>query len=67
MKASYIMFFEYLGMIGVPVLLLLLALSALLFPNTLVQKILLAPIAAGSAAYGAVGVREVYIHGRKKA
>jgi len=67
MKASYIMFFEYLGMIGVPVLLLLLALSALLFPNTLVQKILLALIAAGSAAYGAVGVREVYIHGRKKA
>jgi hypothetical protein len=66
MKASYIMFFEYLGMIGVPVLLLLLALSALLFPDALLQRILLALIAAGSAAYGAVGIREVYVHGGKK-
>jgi len=66
MKASYVMFFEYLGMIGVPVLLLLLALSALLFPSIPVQKVLLALIAAGSAAYGAVGIREVYVHGGKK-
>ncbi len=66
MKASYIMFLEYLGMIGVPVLLLLLALSTLLFPEALLQKILLALIAAGSAAYGAVGIREVYAHGGKK-
>jgi hypothetical protein len=66
MKASYLMFFEYLGMIGVPVLLLLLALSALLFPDALLQKVLLALIAAGSAAYGAVGFREVYFHGGKK-
>ncbi len=66
MKASYVMFFGYLGMIGVPVLLLLLALSTLLFPGALVQKILLVLIAAGSAAYGAVGIREVYVHGGKK-
>jgi hypothetical protein len=66
MKASYVMFFEYLGMIGVPVLLLLLSLSALLFPDALVQKILLALTAAGAAAYGAVGIREVYVHGGKK-
>jgi len=66
MKASYVMFFEYLGMIGVPVLLLLLALSALLFPDPVVQKVILGLIAAGSAAYGAVGIREVYIHGGRK-
>ncbi len=66
MKASHIMFFEYLGMIGVPVLLLLLALSALLFPAALVQRILLILIAAGSAVYGAVGIREVFVHGGKK-
>ncbi len=66
MKASYIMFFEYLGMIGVPVLLLLLALSALLFPDALLQRILLVLIAAGSTAYGAVGIREVYVHGGKR-
>ena len=46
MKASYIMFLEYLGMIGVPVLLVLLALSALLFPDALLQRILLVLIAA---------------------
>ena len=66
MKASYIMFFEYLGMIGVPVLFLLLALSALLFPGGVVQVVLLALIAAGSLLYGAIGIREAFIHGGKK-
>jgi hypothetical protein len=66
MKASYIMFFGYLGMIGVPVLLVLLAISALLAPVRLVQTVLLLLIAAGSLAYGAIGIREVYIHGGKK-
>jgi hypothetical protein len=66
MKASYIMFFEYLGMIGVPVLFLLLALAALLFPGGVVQLVLLALIAAGSLLYGAIGIREAFIHGGKK-
>jgi hypothetical protein len=66
MKASYVMLFGYLGMIGVPVLFLVLALSALLFPGGILQKILLIPIATGSVVYGAVGIREVYIHGGKK-
>ena len=66
MKASYIMFFEYLGMIGVPVLLMLLALCALLFPGGLVQRTLLVPIAAGSVIYGVIGIREVFVHGGKK-
>jgi hypothetical protein len=66
MKASSIMFFEYLGMIGVPVLLMLLALSAILFPGGIAQKILLVPIAAGSVIYGAIGIREAFAHGGKK-
>jgi hypothetical protein len=66
MKASSVMFFGYLAMIGVPVLLMLLALSTLLFPDGAVQKILLVPIAAGSVIYGAIGIREAYAHGGKK-
>jgi hypothetical protein len=66
MKASYIMFFEYLAMMGVPVLLMLLALSALLFPGGPAQKVLLVPIAAGSVIYGAIGIREAFAHGGKK-
>jgi hypothetical protein len=66
MKASPIMFFEYLGMIGVPVLLLLLALAALLSAGTLVMEVLLALIAAGCVIYGAIGIREVFVHGGKK-
>ena len=34
MKASSFMFFDYLGMMGVPVLLVLLAVSSLLFPGS---------------------------------
>jgi hypothetical protein len=66
MKASHFMFLDYLGMIGVPVLLLLLVLSILFFPEVTLQRILLILIAAGSAAYGIVGIREAYVHGGKK-
>ncbi len=63
MKASPIMFFEYLGMLGVPVLLMLVALFALLSLNGLIETILLALIGAGSFVYGLIAVREVFIHG----
>ncbi len=63
MKASIPMFFYYLGMIGVPVLLVLLALSALLGLGQVVQDVLLVAIAAGSLAYGLVALREAFIHG----
>jgi hypothetical protein len=66
MKASYLMFFEYLGMIGVPVLLLLLAVAALAFPSPVVTRVLLILIGAGSVVYGAIGIREIYVHGGRK-
>jgi hypothetical protein len=66
MKASPIMFFEYLGMLGVPVLLVLLALSALFSIDGIVRAALLILIGAGSLVYGGIAVREVYIHGGNK-
>ena len=64
MKASFFMFFDYLAMMGVPVLLVLLALCALLGVRGGVQTVLLILIAAGAVVYGALGIREVFIHGR---
>jgi hypothetical protein len=66
MKASPIMFFEYIGMIGVPVLLLLLAAAALFSAGRLVTTVLLVLIAAGCVVYGAIGIREAFVHGGKK-
>ncbi len=60
------MFFSYLTMMGVPVLLVLLALSALFLPHRGIQTILLILIAAGAVVYGAIGIREVFIHGGRK-
>ncbi len=65
MKASPFMFFEYLGMLGVPVLLVLVALFALLSLGGVVMSVLLALIGAGSFVYGLIAVREVFIHGGK--
>jgi hypothetical protein len=66
MKASPVMFFDYLGMIGVPVLLVALAVTSLIGLGRTVQLILLVPIAAGCLLYGAIGLREVFIHGGKR-
>ncbi|MGA2639450.1 MAG: hypothetical protein ABSG21_00950 [Spirochaetia bacterium] len=66
MKASSIMIFEYMGMLGVPVLLLALAVFALVPVGGAVLTILLLVIAAGCLVYGAIAVRDIYIHGGKK-
>lgn len=66
MKASFFMFFYYLGLIGVPVLLLVVALLALLSVGGVVTTILLIAIGAGSIAYGAIALRECYFHGGQK-
>ncbi len=66
MKASFFMFFYYLGLIGVPVLLIVVALFALVPVGRSVTTILLVLIGAGSLAYGVVGARECYFHGGKK-
>jgi hypothetical protein len=66
MKASSIMIFEYMGMLGVPVLLLALALSALVPISGTVRTVLLLLIGAGCLVYGAIAVRDIYVHGGKK-
>ncbi len=66
MKTSFFMFFDYLTMMGVPVLLVLLAVAALIGARGAVQTVLLILIAAGAVVYGAVGMREVFIHGRRR-
>jgi hypothetical protein len=66
MKASLIMFFEYVGMLGVPVLLMVLALLALLPISGTVRTVVLLLIGAGCLVYGAVSVRTVYLHGGRK-
>jgi hypothetical protein len=67
MKASFFMFFDYIAMMGVPVLLILVAVSALVLPGSRtgaeVRTILLILIAAGAIVYGVIGIREAYIHG----
>lgn len=65
MKASFFMFFNYLAMMGVPVLLVLLALSTLVFPGSGIRTVLLIPIAAGALVYGIIGIREAFVHGRR--
>ncbi len=65
MKASFFMFFDYLTMMGVPVLLVLLALAALLGAGPGIRTVLLILIAAGTLVYGAIGIREVFVHRRK--
>jgi hypothetical protein len=65
-KASFFMFFDYLAMMGVPVLLVVLALSILFFPIRGLQTILLILIGAGAVVYGAIGIREVFVHGGRK-
>lgn len=67
MKASPVMFFAYITMIGVPVLLLVLAGAALFTAPPLMFLILLILIAVGCIIYGAIGIREVFVHGHRRA
>ncbi len=66
MKASFFMFFEYVAMMGVPVLLLLLALDAAVIHSGVLGTVLKVLIGAGCLVYGAIGIREVFIHGRRR-
>ncbi len=66
MRASFFMFFDYVAMMGVPVLLVVLAVSTLFIPRGAFQTVLLVLIAAGALVYGAVGIREAFVHGRRK-
>ncbi len=66
MKASFFMFFDYLTMMGVPVLLVLLALDAAVIHSGALEIALRILIGVGSIVYGAVGIREAFVHGRRR-
>ncbi len=66
MKATPIMFLEYLGMLGVPALLVLLAVFALAGVGGIPRTVLLLVTAADCLVYGAVSLRSVYLHGGGK-
>jgi hypothetical protein len=64
MKASPIMFLEYLGMLGVPTLLVVLAVFVLAGVTGTARTVLLLLTAADCLVYGAVSMRSVFFHGR---
>ena len=64
MKATPIMFLEYLGMLGVPALLVLLVVFQLAGVGGVPRTVLLLVMAADCLVYGAVSLRSVYLHGR---
>ncbi len=66
MKPWFFLLIDYVVIVGVPVLLVLLALSALVFPRSGVQTVLLILIAAGSVVFGVIGIRQAFFHGRKR-
>ncbi len=66
MKATPIMFLEYLGMLGVPALLVLLAVFVLAGVGGVPRTVLLLVTAADCLVYGAVSLWSVYLHGRGK-
>jgi hypothetical protein len=66
MKASFFMFFDYLTMMGVPVLLVLLALDAAVIHSGALEIALRILVGAGCIVYGAIGIREAFVHGRRR-
>jgi hypothetical protein len=66
MKASFFMFFNYVAMMGVPVLLVLLALDAAVIHSGALEIILRILIGTGCLVYGAIGIREVFVHVRRR-
>ncbi len=66
MKASPLMFLDYVTMIGVPVLLVLLAAASAVLPPGAVQTVLLLLIGAGCIVFGAIGIRALWIHPRTR-
>ncbi len=64
MKATPVMFLEYLGMLGVPALLVLLVIFVLAGVGGTPRTVLLLATAADCLVYGAVSLRSTYLHGR---
>ncbi len=65
-KGTYIMAASYAGMLGVPLLLWILSIISPFHPPASARDVLLFLIAIGSIAFGAVGLRDAYIHGSRR-
>jgi hypothetical protein len=63
MRASRVMFLSYLGMVGVPLLLWLIAITSPLHQTQLFREVLAVLAALGALTFGFVGVRDAYVHG----
>ncbi len=63
MRASRVMFLSYLGMVGVPILLWLIAIMSPLNHTATAREVLGVLAALGAIAFGAVGIRDAYVHG----
>jgi hypothetical protein len=66
MRGSQFMLFSYLTMIGVPILLWIISVTSP-FPQTApLREVLAILVGTGSIVFGAVGMREVFLHGGEK-
>lgn len=66
MKGSSIMLFEYVTMVGIPLLLFIVVILSPISGAGLFREALLALIGIGSVVFGAVALLDVYYRGSKK-
>lgn len=66
MRASRIMFLSYVGMVGVPLLLWLIAVASPFHGTLTFREVLGVLVALGSIVFGVIGVRDAYIRGGGK-
>jgi len=65
MKASYIMLFGYITMIGIPVLLILLSFLSPFPASASLRFALTILIGIGAIIYGVVAIRAIYLHSER--
>jgi hypothetical protein len=65
MKGSQLMLFSYLTMIGVPILLWIISVTSPVPQTASLREALAVLVGIGSIVFGAVGMREVFLHGGK--
>jgi hypothetical protein len=63
MRASRVMLLSYLGMVGVPILLWLIAIMSPLNQTATAREVLGFLAALGAIVFGVVGIRDAYVHG----
>lgn len=66
MRESSIAVLTYVTMIGVPLLLWVLAVTGPFVALHLIRDVLLGLMGIGAIVFGAVGINEVFIHGKER-